>query len=524
MPILWAANMSLGINVLLALIEKTARRSIPPTRSRWWRCTTARRTTRRRAPRCRRRAAAAGRQVKLEDVWRKSRDGHTGARPAGEIGFATLRGGEEVGVHTGERFAAAGERLELSHRAFSRETYASGAVRGALWLRGKTPGLYGMKDVLGLSALSSPSTIPGVLVGRRAHRGEGGLRRAHWATLAPRVRRQEAADDDPVAARAHRPAGARPARSLSQKASSRCSSRSPSGATRNHHQLAVGQCQEVAALGVEIVAVEQPPQERHVEPAGSPAIGQAPSRYIGRPISRLARITNRISHLKPTGDRLRWGRKSGWKKVYGLSHAMNLYGPDEVCRHPRVLRPPQEGDTVAGDRTGIRQRLPAAGRRGAVGAGDRCGVNRATGPCSRRQDAAADARSRREEADRPHQDDRAVQHQGEERHRTAQEARREHGGEVPRDREALQALPGVGRKTANVVMNVAFGEATIAVDTHIFRVANRTGLAPGKNPQEVERAAEARAGGIPAACPSLADPARALHLQGAEARVPGVRR
>ncbi|MFM9917254.1 MAG: endonuclease III [Rhizobacter sp.] len=61
-----------------------------------------------------------------------------------------------------------------------------------------------------------------------------------------------------------------------------------------------------------------------------------------------------------------------------------------------------------------------------------------------------------------------------------------HGGEVPRTREALEALPGVGRKTANVVLNVAFGEATMAVDTHIFRVGNRTGLAPGKNPLQVE--------------------------------------
>jgi endonuclease III len=62
-----------------------------------------------------------------------------------------------------------------------------------------------------------------------------------------------------------------------------------------------------------------------------------------------------------------------------------------------------------------------------------------------------------------------------------------HSGEVPRDRGALEALPGVGRKTANVVLNTAFGEATIAVDTHIFRVANRTGLAPGKNVLEVEK-------------------------------------
>ena len=62
----------------------------------------------------------------------------------------------------------------------------------------------------------------------------------------------------------------------------------------------------------------------------------------------------------------------------------------------------------------------------------------------------------------------------------------EHGGKVPGSREALEALPGVGRKTANVVLNVAFGQPTIAVDTHIFRVSNRTGIAPGKGPLEVE--------------------------------------
>lgn len=61
-----------------------------------------------------------------------------------------------------------------------------------------------------------------------------------------------------------------------------------------------------------------------------------------------------------------------------------------------------------------------------------------------------------------------------------------HGGAVPHDRAALEALPGVGRKTANVVLNTAFGEPTIAVDTHIFRLSNRTGLAPGKNVVEVE--------------------------------------
>lgn len=70
-----------------------------------------------------------------------------------------------------------------------------------------------------------------------------------------------------------------------------------------------------------------------------------------------------------------------------------------------------------------------------------------------------------------------------------------HGGRVPPTREALEALPGVGRKTANVVLNVAFGQPTIAVDTHVFRVANRTGLAPGKDPRAVEAGLERRVPG-----------------------------
>ena len=69
---------------------------------------------------------------------------------------------------------------------------------------------------------------------------------------------------------------------------------------------------------------------------------------------------------------------------------------------------------------------------------------------------------------------------------------RDHGGAVPAQREALEALPGVGRKTANVVLNIAFGLPTIAVDTHIFRVGNRTGLAPGATPEAVERGLEAQ--------------------------------
>ena len=92
----------------------------------------------------------------------------------------------------------------------------------------------------------------------------------------------------------------------------------------------------------------------------------------------------------------------------------------------------------------------------------------------------------------------------------------EHGGEVPRTREALEALPGVGRKTANVVLNIAFGEPTIAVDTHIFRVGNRTGLAPGKTPFEVEMKLEQVVpDALQAPRSPLADPARTLCLPGA---------
>ena len=142
--------MALGVNILLALVEKTASMLDPGYDIEVLEMHHRHKID---APSgtalALGRAAAAGRQVKLESVWRKSRDGHTGARPTGEIGFATLRGGEEVGVHT-VMFAAAGERLELSHRAFSRETYAAGAVRAAQWLAGRKPGLYGMKDVLGL--------------------------------------------------------------------------------------------------------------------------------------------------------------------------------------------------------------------------------------------------------------------------------------------------------------------------------------------------------------------------------------
>lgn len=94
-------------------------------------------------------AAAAGREIALAENSVRVRDGHTGARKAGDIGFATLRGGTVVGDHS-VIFAGASERIELVHRAEDRSIFANGAVRAAIWGRGKKPGLYSMADVLGL--------------------------------------------------------------------------------------------------------------------------------------------------------------------------------------------------------------------------------------------------------------------------------------------------------------------------------------------------------------------------------------
>ncbi|MBC8267823.1 MAG: 4-hydroxy-tetrahydrodipicolinate reductase [Rhodospirillaceae bacterium] len=94
-------------------------------------------------------AAADGRGVDLQGVSERVRDGHTGERTPGDIGFATLRGGDVVGEHS-VIFAADGERIELTHKASSRALFARGAVRSALWCEGKPAGLYSMADVLGL--------------------------------------------------------------------------------------------------------------------------------------------------------------------------------------------------------------------------------------------------------------------------------------------------------------------------------------------------------------------------------------
>ncbi len=149
-PIVQSPNMSLGVNLLLALVEQVGRAlgddfDIDILEMHHRNKVDAPSGTALGLGR----AAAAGRGVKLEDVWQKVRDGHTGVRPRGEIGFATLRGGDVIGDHT-VVFAGDGERIELTHKASGRQIYAKGAVRAAQWANDKKPGLYSMKDVLGM--------------------------------------------------------------------------------------------------------------------------------------------------------------------------------------------------------------------------------------------------------------------------------------------------------------------------------------------------------------------------------------
>jgi 4-hydroxy-tetrahydrodipicolinate reductase len=149
-PVVWAANTSLGINLLFGLVEQVAARLGPE-----WDIEILEMHHRGKvdAPSgtalALGRAAAAARGAGFDEVAQRGRDGITGPRKPGAIGFAALRGGDNIGEHH-VLFAGLGESLELAHRATNRAIYAKGAVRAARWLVGRPPGLYGMKDVLGL--------------------------------------------------------------------------------------------------------------------------------------------------------------------------------------------------------------------------------------------------------------------------------------------------------------------------------------------------------------------------------------
>ena len=148
--VVWSANMSVGVNLLMALVEHTAAKLGPEAdieileMHHKYKVDAPSGTALALGE-----AAARGRGVDLHDVWVKSRDGHTGARAAGSIGFATLRGGDVVGDHT-VVFASAGERLELAHKAGNRDIFARGALVAAEWVAAKGNGFYTMRDVVKL--------------------------------------------------------------------------------------------------------------------------------------------------------------------------------------------------------------------------------------------------------------------------------------------------------------------------------------------------------------------------------------
>ena len=149
--IVYAANFSPGVNLVLALAERMA--AALPADAYDAEIVEMHHRQKVDAPSgtavAMGRAVAAGRGVALEDVRESGRDGHTGARKTGAIGFAAMRGGQVVGEHT-LLFAAATEHIALTHRAFDRRAFATGAVRAALWVADKPPGLYSMRHVLGI--------------------------------------------------------------------------------------------------------------------------------------------------------------------------------------------------------------------------------------------------------------------------------------------------------------------------------------------------------------------------------------
>jgi 4-hydroxy-tetrahydrodipicolinate reductase len=151
-PICYAANYSTGVNLVLAIAERMGA-TLPPDQ---YDAEILEMHHRQKvdAPSgtaiAMGRAVAKGRGQTLEEAGIESgRDGHTGARKTGPIGFAALRGGQVVGEHT-LLFASATEQIALTHRSFDRRSYATGAIRAAFWLQGRPAGLYSMKDVLGL--------------------------------------------------------------------------------------------------------------------------------------------------------------------------------------------------------------------------------------------------------------------------------------------------------------------------------------------------------------------------------------
>lgn len=152
-PIIWSANMSIGVNLLIGLVKQTA--ACLPAESTDIEIVEMHHKHKKDAPSGTAlllgEAAASGREIALKTHAIMSREGFTGERPEGAIGFATLRGGDVIGDHT-VIFASEGERIEISHKASQRTIFAKGALRAAVWAKHQPPGFYSMQHVLGFAA------------------------------------------------------------------------------------------------------------------------------------------------------------------------------------------------------------------------------------------------------------------------------------------------------------------------------------------------------------------------------------
>ena len=255
--------------------------------------------------------------------------------------------------------------------------------------------------------------------------------------------------------------------------------------------------------------------------SSSPRYRRAIRIFLDRPGSgrdRRRRGARRRHRHRFPQRRLTWHPRQGRRRTRGASRARrrSAASPPDRRSSRRGLPPLRRPGAEPEGRARLREPVHAARRRGAVGAGDRRRRQQGdAGALHARRHAGEDgrrsARTRSPTSSAPSASSAP-------RRGTSSPCRGSSspsiGGEVPRTREALETLPGVGRKTANVVLNIAFGEPTIAVDTHIFRVANRTGIAPGA------RSAGGRSTGsrrvvpdaLQAPRPPLADPARPLRL------------
>ena len=450
-------------------------------------------------------AAAQARHIALSEHAAHARETDGAARQNGTIGFASLRGGTVVGEHT-VVFAGPHERLQLSHIAEDRMIFANGALAAARWLQGKSPGLYAMTDVLGVDGLARRTPV--------ACGGQRGFERLRERK--PLARPQEAPDLYRLAVAAQGQFSRHVRRLLKMhrypvwvevhvvRGSTRGMTVDEQFRCREPHLLESARC--------DTAGMERPGEQKDVGPHERCDGPRAAQHEQDRKCD-----VDRRDQSEDHGKRARVHRRI-WPQNFiqkhgasGLVHGRRL---PVFCRSQKRRQPCGEmrsGYVGSMARPFTRKEIETFFARLAAHtpnpktelayinpytllvavvlsaqATDR-GVNKATAALFKQADAP-EKMVRLGEAKLIDFIKTIGLYRNKAKNVIALSKLliEQHGGAVPRDRESLEALPGVGRKTANVVLNVAFGEPTIAVDTHIFRVANRTGIAPGKTPLEVE--------------------------------------